>query len=314
MDRGDRVQIAKRRDRLSAEGDLPADARRLRQSVHRAHPADARVHRQSAAGDHLVRQARAPARHGDRRTVEGGAALRQFAGHRLRLDVPCGLARYARGLCLLALPHSLGRRSSVLHPVDPNDAAGRGRHSDLSDVPAAQSYRHQDRDDPALYGGQRFARGLAAEGLHRRDPARIRRGRPGRRLHALAGAAQGRAAASGDRHRRHRDLLPDLLLERICLCGPADQRRRADHAAVHSVHHRGGRPGLAGGCGGDDAVRDSDRVCSPSCCASICCAASPSERCANERRGDRQQQSLRSLVPPRAVGSRGHDADRRAAS
>ena len=32
----------------------------------------------------------------------------------------------------------------------------------------------QARHDPALHGGERVARGLAAEGLHRRDPARIR--------------------------------------------------------------------------------------------------------------------------------------------
>ena len=49
------------------------------------------------------------------------------------------------------------------------------------------------------------------------------------------------------RHRGHRDLLPDLRLERICLRAAADQRRRADHAALHPLHHRRGRPGLAGG-------------------------------------------------------------------
>ena len=76
--------------------------------------------------------------------VEGSAALHQFAGHRLRLDVSCGFARHARRLRLFALSDSAGRRSAVLHPVDPNDAAGGGRHSDLSDVPAAQSHRYQD--------------------------------------------------------------------------------------------------------------------------------------------------------------------------
>ena len=76
------------------------------------------------------------------------------------------------------------------------------------------------------------------------------------RLQALA---QGRAAAGGDRHRGDRDLLPDLLLERICLRRAADQRRRADHAAVHPVHHRRGRSGLAGGRGRDHALRGPDR-------------------------------------------------------
>ena len=33
---------------------------------------------------------------------------------------------------------------------------------------------------------------------------------------------QGRAATGDDGHRRHRDLLPDLRLERICLRGAAD--------------------------------------------------------------------------------------------
>jgi multiple sugar transport system permease protein len=57
------------------------------------------------------------------------------------------------------------------------------------------------RHDPALYLGQRLAGGLAAQGLHRRDPARIRRGGDDRRLHAAAGLPQGRAAAGHDRHR-----------------------------------------------------------------------------------------------------------------
>ena len=47
--------------------------------------------------------------------------------------------------------------------------------------------RHEARHDPALHGGQRIARRLAAQGLHRRDPARVRGGRDDRRLHAPAG-------------------------------------------------------------------------------------------------------------------------------
>ena len=70
---------------------------------------------------------------------------------------------------------------------------------------------------------------------------------------------QGGAAAGRDRHRGDRDLLPDLRLERIRLRGAADLRRGADGAALHSDHHRRGRPGLAGGGGRDDAVPDPDR-------------------------------------------------------
>ena len=54
-----------------------------------------------------------------------------------------------------------------------------------------------------------------------------------------------------------------FCLERICLRGAADQRRRADHAAVHPLHHRRGRPGLAGGRRRDDAVPHPDRAASP---------------------------------------------------
>ena len=64
----------------------------------------------------------------------------------------------------------------------------------------------------------------------------------------------------------------------------ADLRRRADHAALHPDHHRRGRPGLAGGRGGDDALPGADPGLHHRCCASTCCAASPSERCANEQR------------------------------
>ena len=84
-------------------------------------------------------QARARARHGDRRAVEGRAALRQLADHRLRLDIPRGVPRHARGLCVLALPGAARRRSAVLHPVDPDDAADRGRDPDLPDVPRSSA-------------------------------------------------------------------------------------------------------------------------------------------------------------------------------
>ena len=68
-------------------------------------------------------------------------------------------------------------------------------------------------------------RRLAAQGLHRRDPARVRGGRDDRRLLAPPGLHEGGAAAGQHRHRRHRHLLPDLRLERVRLRGPADLRR-----------------------------------------------------------------------------------------
>ena len=55
-------------------------------------------------------------------------------------------------------------------------------------------------------------------------------------------------------HRRDRDLLPDLLLERVRLRAAAHQRARADRAAVHPDHHRRGRARLAGGRRGHHAV------------------------------------------------------------
>ena len=70
-------------------------------------------------------------------------------------------------------PYSARRRSFVLYSVDADDAAGRRRHPDLFDVPATQPYRHLDRHDPALHGGQCVARGVAAQGIHRRNPARV---------------------------------------------------------------------------------------------------------------------------------------------
>ena len=57
----------------------------------------------------------------------------------------------------------------------------------------------------------------------------------------------GGAAAGDHRHRRHRDLLPDLRLERIRLRGAAHLGHGPDRAALHPDHHRRGRAGLAGG-------------------------------------------------------------------
>ena len=91
------------------------------------------------------------------------------------------------GLWLLALQGAAGRRPAVLHPVDALHAADRGRDPDLPDVPPARPVRHRARHDPALHGGQRVAGGVAAEGLHRRNPARIRGSGDDRRLYAAAG-------------------------------------------------------------------------------------------------------------------------------
>ena len=75
----------------------------------------------------------------------------------------------------------------------------------------------------------------------------------------ISSLREGRAAPDARRHRRHRDLLPDLRLERICLRAASHQRRGADGAALHSDHHRRRRPGLAGGRGRHDAVPPADR-------------------------------------------------------
>jgi hypothetical protein len=61
----------------------------------------------------------------------------------------------------------------VLHPVDALHAADRGGDPDLSDVPRTRPVRHSARHDPALHGRQRVAGGVAAQGLHRRDPEGI---------------------------------------------------------------------------------------------------------------------------------------------
>ena len=67
------------------------------------------------------------------------------------------------------------------------------------------------------------------------------------------------AAAGDDRNRGNGDLLPDLRLERVRFRGASDLRQRADGAALHSDHHRGGRAGLACGRRRYDAVSGADR-------------------------------------------------------
>ena len=75
------------------------------------------------------------------------------------------------GLRLLTLQGPTEGRPAVLHPLDPDDAADRGGHPDLSDVPDTRPVGHGAGHDPALHRGQHLARGLAAQGLHGRDPA-----------------------------------------------------------------------------------------------------------------------------------------------
>ncbi len=108
-----------------------------------------------------------------------------------------------------------------------------------------------------------------------------------------------------DRHRRDRDLLPDLRLERIRLRRAADLRHRADRAALHPDHHRRRRAGLAGGRGRDDPVRDPDLRLHHPAAGNTCCAASPSERCANEPKAHNRQIPERplDLDPPAALPS-----------
>ena len=114
---------------------------------------------------------------------------------------------------------------------------------------AARPDRHLARHDPALHGGERVARGLAAQGLHRRDPARIRRGGDGRRLYAAAGvlkvvlpqAATGIAATA--------IFCLIFAWNEYAFAVLLTSGDGADHAAVHPVHHRRGRPGLARGGG-----------------------------------------------------------------
>ena len=78
-------------------------------------------------------------------------------------------------------------------------------------------------------------------------PQGVRGSGDDRRLFAAAGVLEGRAAAGHDRHCRDRHLLPDLRLERICVCRTPDLGHGADRAALHPDDHRRGRAGLAGG-------------------------------------------------------------------
>ena len=169
-------------DQLPAQGLLPADARGLLQPLHLAQPPDRGLPQQPAAGDIRLRPDRPRALDGHRRPLEILAALRQLAGHRLRLDLPRRHPRHARRLRLLPLPRAARRRPPLLHPLHPDDAADRRRDPHLPHVPRGRPHRHPPRHDPALHRRERQPRRLAAQGLHRRDPARIRGSRHDRRL------------------------------------------------------------------------------------------------------------------------------------
>jgi multiple sugar transport system permease protein len=192
----------------------------------------------------------ARAQHGDRRAVELRAALRQFADHRLRLDLLAVVLGTLSAYGFSRFKRAAGGRSAVLHPVDADDAADRGRDPDLPDVPRARAVGHQARHDPALHRGQRLARGLAAEGLHRRDPARVRGGGDDRRLHALQAffkvvlpqATTGIAATA--------IFCLIFAWNEYAFAVLLTSGERADRAALHPDHHRRGRqdwPAVAAG-------------------------------------------------------------------
>ena len=126
--------------------------------------------------------------------------------------------------------------------------------------------------DHPLHRVQPVVLGVADEGLHRRDPQGIRRGRAGRRLHAHGSVFQDRAAAVGDRNRGDRRVLLHNRLERIRLRLDDDQPSRPDGAALTFPRSsdRGSRTGPR------SRPAPSCSFClsrsSPSCCAGTCCA------------------------------------------
>ena len=111
----------------------------------------------------LVRRDRAPVRHGHRRPVEIRRTFPELGHHRLRLDLP-DRSSWARWP---PMPSAGSRYPSpddllVLHPLDTDDAAHCRGDPDLPDVSAARAVGHASGHDPALYGGQHLAGGLAA--------------------------------------------------------------------------------------------------------------------------------------------------------
>ena len=125
-------------------------------------------------------------------------AVPQFADHRLRLDHSRDFPRHAGGLWrsrAFKVPLADDLLFFILSTrMMPPIAVA---------VPIYMMYRYLGLYDTRIgmillvHGGECVARGLAAQGLHRRDPARIRGGGADRRLHAAAGVPKGRAAAGG---------------------------------------------------------------------------------------------------------------------
>ncbi len=172
----DQLQDAAGFDRLSAQDRVHALARGLLQPVHHPHAADAGVHRRAAA--------RRPPAYDDRARTRNmviagpsnyPAALRQFADHRLRLDLPARWS-WARWRPTASRASRVPLTDDLLFFI----LSTRMMPPIAVAIPIYLMYRELGlsdtaaRHDPALHGGQRLARGLAAQGLHRRDPARIR--------------------------------------------------------------------------------------------------------------------------------------------
>jgi multiple sugar transport system permease protein len=120
-------------------------------------------------------------------------------------------------------------------------------------IPIYLMFRHLGLSDTKLgmillyTAGERVAGGVAAQGFHGRESrASMRKPRWSTATRACRPSSRS-CSAGNDWHCRNRHLLPDLCLERICVCGPAHQRRSRRPCRLHSVHHRRGRAGLAGG-------------------------------------------------------------------
>src|SRR4029450_666133 len=96
--------------------------------------------------------------------------------HRRLVDARRRLSGDALRLWLFALSDPRFEGLAVLHSVHAVLAAPRGGGAGPDHVPALRAREHAPRPDLALYELQSLARGLADEGIHRRDPAGVRRG------------------------------------------------------------------------------------------------------------------------------------------
>ena len=157
--------------------------------------------------------------------------------------------------------------------------------------------RHPSRHDPALHGGEPVAGGLAA-----------------RRGSSTRSRVEYEEAALIDGYTRFQAFRKVVLPQAttgiastaiFCLIFAWNEYafavlltsgNAADGAALHPDDHRRGRTGLAGGGGRRRRCSWCRSWSSPSCCASTCCAASPSGRCANDRLSSR----LAAAAPRRA--------------